>query len=184
MIPILEPAQYPSILFYSFLLMFVLGVPTTLLSLALFFMLERVPSCRAQDVIPLACTIVLLAITLLFFTGSQTPDSYQRIGIFVIVTSFLLNAMAILALLPFIRRHAGTFPPYPAIFIAGLVTFFLLAAFGLVGGETRVIPGDGAGQRLELVIRIVVMVVISALVYAGAARMGKRAVPGKEKRES
>lgn len=83
----------------------------------------------------------MLSVSLLYFSGiPQSPEDYQKIRVPMMLASFMLNAMVILAPFPFFRRHIP-YSPYLVIPSTLVVTFFLLVAFGLMGGDAQLPPG-------------------------------------------
>ena len=177
MIPLLEPAQIPDIFFYAFILMIMFGVPTALFTLICFFIIERVPSPWGRLLLPAAGAVLILAVNLLYFSGPQSPEEYQRTWATMMTAGFLSNALIILAPFPYFRRYTAKTSPYLVIAVTVLATFFLLTCFGLFGGESKM-PLDAAEYQWESIMRTVSVavteVVIASLSYGCFALLGKK----------
>ena len=177
MIPILEPAQIPDIFFYAFILMLMFGIPTALVTLVCFFVIEHVPSPRARLILPAAGAVLMLAINLAYFSGPQLENEYQQKWAMMMITGFLSTALLILAPFPFIRQYTARNSPYLVIAVSALVTIFLLTCLGLFGGETKM-PLDTAEYQWENIMSAVAVavaeIVIAALCYCCIAVLGKK----------
>ncbi len=170
MILILHPDQYPAILGNGFLIITMVGIPTALLSLLIFFLVERIPHRWARLVLPAAGAVLILSFSLLFFSSvSQSPEEYQRTWVPMMLTSVLLNALVILAPFPFIRPFIRRYSPYLVIPITLVVTFFLLVAFGLMGGDAQVPPDTVVGMMTEKVYFVIAEFILATFVYGGIA---------------
>jgi len=175
MIPLLEPAQYPAILANGLLIVVIIGIPTALISLVIFFVLERIPFRLVRLFLPAAGAVLMLYVTLLYFSGiPQSPEEYQRTWVPIMMTSFLLNALVILAPFPFIRKYTDAFSPYIVIPFTVLVTFFLLVAFGIIGGDAQRPPATEYAQMIAMVSQVIAEVVVAAFVYGGFAWLGTK----------
>jgi hypothetical protein len=185
MIPILEPAQFPGILVYALYLMAMFGIPTTLLSLVIFFVLEKVPYRRVRLLLPAIGALVLLVVTLAFFSSEpRSPEEYERTWALMMTTGFLLNALVILAPFPFIRRYTRAFSPYLVISFTVLTTFFLLTCVGLMGGDAQRPPETEPGRMLQIVYVYAGEILIAAIVYGGIAVPGRKVFPYQDKQDS
>ncbi|OPY47193.1 MAG: hypothetical protein A4E42_00328 [Methanoregulaceae archaeon PtaU1.Bin222] len=174
MIPILQPEQYPAILANGLLIILMVGIPTALLSLCIFFLLERVQHRWVRLVLPAAGAMLILSISLFLFSGiPPSPEEYQRTWIPMMLTSFLLNALVILAPFPFIRPHIRRYSPYLVIPITLGVTFFLLVAFGLMGGDAQVPPDTEFGMMIGKVTFVITEFVLATLVYGCIGLLGR-----------
>ena len=179
MIPILNPGQYPAILANGFLIIVMMGVPTALLSLCIFFLLERIPHRGARLILPAAGAVLIFGVSLFFFSGvPQSPEEYQETWVPMILTSFLLNALVILAPFPFIRPHIRRYTPYLVIPATLVVTFFLLVAFGLMGGDAQVPPDTEVEIMAGKVTYAIAESVFATLSY-GCVAVLERIFPGK-----
>ena len=176
MIPLLEPAQYPAILANGLLICVMIGIPTALISLVIFFVLERIPYRWARLFLPAAGAVLVLSVTLLYFSGiPQSPEEYQRTWVQMMMTSFLLNALVILAPFPFIRTYISrAYSPYLVISITVLVTLFLLVALGIFGGDAQRPPTTEYAQIIAMVYHVIAEVVVAAFVYGGFAWLGTK----------
>ena len=173
MIPILEPAQFPAIILNGLLITIVMGIPVALCALAIFFVLERVPFRWARLLLPAAGAVLMLVITILTSPiGPPTPEEYEASWVPMMMTGFLTDAFVILAPFPFIRKYTGAYTPYVLIPCTLVVTFFLLVAFGFMGGDAQIAPDSRYALMMKMVEVTVAEVVIAALVYVGIARLG------------
>jgi hypothetical protein len=143
MIPILEAAQIPGIFAYAFFLMVILGIPTAIMSLVIFFVLEQVPFPKVRLLLPAAGAVLMIAVSLIFFTRYQSEAEYQKTWALMMMNSFFLNALVILAPFLFIRRYISRYSPYLVPGLSVPATFYLLACFGFIGGEIKM-PLDPA----------------------------------------
>ena len=174
MIPILQPEQYPAILANGLLIIIMVGIPTVLISLLIFFLLERVQHRWVRLVLPAAGAVLILSISLFLFSGiPQSPEEYQKTWIPMMLTSFLLNALVILAPFPFIRPHIRRYSPYLVIPATLVVTFFLLVGFGLMGGDAQVPPDTEFGMMAGKVIFFIAEFILATLVYGCIAVLGR-----------
>lgn len=178
MILILHPDQYPAILGNGLLIITMIGILTALLSLLIFFLLERIEHRWARLVLPAAGAVLILSFSLLLFSGiPQSPEDYQRTWVPMMLTSFLLNALVILAPFPFIRLYIRRYSPYLVIPITLAVTFFLLIGFGLMGGDAQVPPDTEFEMMTEKVYFVLAEFVFATLVY-GCIAVLDRKFPG------
>lgn len=175
MIPILEPAQFPAIFFNGVLITGMAGIPTALFALAIFFVLERVPFRRVRFLLPVAGAVLMVVITILnSHVGPPSPEEYQETWVPMMLTSFLMNAFVILAPFPFIRKYSGLYSPYLVIPCTLVVTFFLLIAFGFMGGDAQIAPDTRYALTMHIVYFAIAEFVIAALVYGGIGWLGKQ----------
>lgn len=176
MIPLLEPAQYPAILANGIMIVIFIGVPTALLSLAIFFVLERIPFPWARLFLPAAGAVLMLCVTLMYFSGiPQSPEEYQRTWVQMMMTSFLLNALVILAPFPFIRKYMTiAHSPYLVISFTVLVTLFILVALGIIGGDAQRPPATEYAQMIMILYHVIAEFVVAAFVYGGLAWLGTK----------
>jgi Na+-translocating ferredoxin:NAD+ oxidoreductase RnfD subunit len=166
MIPILEPAQYPAILLNGVLITVVMGIPTALISLVIFIVLERLPFRWVRLLLPAAGAALMLLINLMYFSsGPKSPEDYQRTWVQMMAAGLLLDAFVILAPFPFIRKYIVARSPYIVIPFAVLATFFLLIAFGLMGGDAQRLPDTESGKLMMTVFFVVGEFVTAAIVY-------------------
>lgn len=179
MILFLHPDQYPAILGNGLLIVTMIGIPTALLSLLIFFLLERIRNRWARIILPAAGAVLVLSGSLLFFSGiPQSPEEYQRTWVLMMLTSFLLNALVILAPFPVIRPYIRKYSPYLVIPITLVVTFFLLVGFGLMGGDAQVPPDTEFEMMTAKVIFVIAEFVLATLVY-GCVTLLERIIDGK-----
>ena len=178
MIPITNPLQYPAILAIGLFLTIFMGIPTILLSLLIFFVIERIPFRMVRLILPLAGAALMVSVSLIYFGGvPRSPEEYQTTWIPMMLTSFLLNALVILAPFPFIRKHVTTYSPYLVIPVTLVVTFFLLVAFGFMGGDAQ-IPPDTEYEMMKVKLYFVIAeFVFATLVYGCIALLGT-VIPG------
>ena len=104
--------------------MLMFGVPTALLTLVSFFIIERVPSRRARPLLPAAGAVLMLAINVVYFSGSSLENGYQQKWAMMMITGFLSTALLILAPFPVIRRYTTGNSPYLVIAVTVLATIF------------------------------------------------------------
>ena len=102
----------------------------------------------------------------------------------MMTTGFLLNALAILAPFPFLRRSTGGISPYVVIPVTVLVTFFLLTCFGLIGGDAQRPPDTEFGRVVQVVDVCLGETLIAAVLYGGLAVLGRKIFPPRDKPES
>ena len=179
MIPILNPGQYTAILANGFLIVTMVGIPTALLSLCIFFLLEQIPYRRTRLILPAVGAVLMVCVSLLFFSGiPQSPEEYQKTWVPMMLTSFLMNALVILAPFPFIRPYIRRYSPYLVIPATLVVTFFLLVAFGLMGGDAQIPPDTNWEMMTEKIRYIIAECVLATLVYGCIAVLG-RIIPGE-----
>jgi hypothetical protein len=184
MIPILEPVQYPAILANGLLITVIIGIPTALLSLVIFFLLERVPFRQVRLFLPVAGAVLMLAVKLVYFSEiPQSPEEYQNTWVQSMLTSFLLNALVILAPFPFIRKYTAAYSPYIVIPFTLVVTFFLLIAFGFMGGDAQKPPATEYGMMMITVYLVVAEVVVATIVYGCIAWFGTKISSGTVRQE-
>jgi hypothetical protein len=176
MIPILNPLQYPAILAIGLFLTIMMGIPTILLSLLIFFVLERIPFRWARLFLPAAGAVLMLFVSLMYFSGiPQSPEEYQRTWFQMMMTSFLLNALVILAPFPFIRKYIPrAYSPYLVIPFTLVVTFFLLVAFGFMGGDAQIPPDTEYGMMKVKTYFVIAEFVFASLVYGCIAWLGTK----------
>lgn len=135
-------------------------------SLHIFFVLKRIPFRWARLLLPTVGAVLMFAVTLLYFSSiPPSPEEYQMTWAQMMMTSFLLNALVILAPFPFIRRYTVANSPYLVISLTVLVTLFLLVAFGIIGGDAQRPPATEYAQMMVRVYLVVAVVVVATLVY-------------------
>jgi hypothetical protein len=165
MMPIAEPMN----LIYLLILTIALGTPTGILSLAVFLALEQLPSPRARTILPAIGALAVLIVTLYYFHGEQTPVQYQETWLLMMVTGFLMPALAILAPFPFLRRYFRYIPPSGVIYFTALSTIFILVSTGVMGGDAVVPPATDLGRILGMVSLACEECIAATLVYGGLA---------------
>lgn len=127
----------------------------------------------------------MLAVTLVYFSRiPQSPEEYQNTWLLSMLTSFLLNALLILAPFPFIRKYTEAYSPYVVIPVTLVVTFFLLVAFGFMGGDAQKPPATEYGMMMTIVYLAVAEVVIATLVYGCIAWLGTKISSGTSQDKS
>jgi peptidoglycan/LPS O-acetylase OafA/YrhL len=174
MIPILEPVQYPAIFFNGILITVMTGIPAVLFALIIFFILERVPFRRARLLLPVAGAVLMVVITILSsHPGPPSPDEYERNWVLMRLTGFLMDALVILAPFPFVRKYTEEYSPYLVIPCTLVITFFILVAFGFMGGDAQIAPDTWIALTLHTVYFAIAEFVIAALVYCGIGWVGK-----------
>ena len=176
MIPILEPAQFPHILGYAIFLSVTLGIPVIVVSLIFLFVLEQIPSPRLQPYLPAAGAMLMLTLSLTMAGGPPTEEEYRQTWAFMMITGFFLYAFLILTPFPFIRRYLCEYSPYFAVGFTVFATFFLLACFGFIGGETRMPQDPDEYRRVSAMMAMTIaaaMFVTATLVYTGLAALGR-----------
>jgi len=183
MIPLLEPAQYPAILANGFMIVVFIGIPTALLSLLIFFVLERIPFQWARLFLPVVGAVLMLSVTLMYFSSiPQSPEEYQRTWVQMMMTSILLNALVILAPFPFVRKYVPVAnSPYLVISCTVFVTLFLLVALGIIGGDAQRPPATEYAQMIAIVYHLIAEFVVAAVVYGGLALLGTKVSVGMVK---
>jgi hypothetical protein len=175
MMPILEPAQFPAIFFNGILITVITGIPAALFALAIFFMLERVPFRRVRLLLPVAGAVLMVVVTILSsHAGPPLPEDYERSWVQMMLTGFLTDAFVILAPFPFVRKYTGAYSPYLVIPCTLVVTFFVLVAFGFMGGDAQIAPDTRYALTVQIVYFAVAEFVIAALVYCGIGWLGKQ----------
>jgi hypothetical protein len=151
------------------------GIPAALFALAIFFLLERVPFRRVRLLLPLAGAVLMVVITILSsHAGPPSPGEYESTWIPMMLTGILTDAFVILAPFPFVRKYTGTYSPYLVIPCTLVVTFFLLVAFGFMGGDAQIAPDTRYALTMQIVYFAVAEFVIAALVYCGIGWLGKQ----------
>lgn len=184
MIPLLNPLQYPAILVIGLFLTITMGIPTILLSLLIFFVLERIPLRTVRLMLPLAGAALMLFVSLIYFSGiPQSPEEYQRTWFQMMMTSFLLNAFVILAPFPFIRKHIMTYSPYIVIPFSLIVTYFLLVAFGFMGGDAQIPPATEYDMMKVKMYFVIAEFVFATLIYGCIAWVGSKRSAGMVRSE-
>ncbi len=175
MIPILNPYQYTAILTIGLFLTITIGIPTILLTLLIFFIIERIPLRMVRLILPSVGAALMLFVSLIYFSGiPQSPEDYRVTWVPMMLTIFLLNALVILAPFPFVRKHITAYSPYIVIPFTLVVTFFLLVAFGFMGGDAQIPPDTEYGMMKVKVYFVIAEFVFAALVYGGIALLGTR----------
>jgi hypothetical protein len=80
----------------------------------------------------------------------------------------------VLAPFPVVRKYTGAYSPYLVIPCTLVVTFFLLVAFGLMGGDAQIAPDTWYALTMHTVWFAIAECIIAALVYCGIGWVGKQ----------
>jgi len=156
-----------------------IGLPAGLLAAAIRFVLERVPQKPVRWLVPVIIAVAAFIISLVFFSHPETPASYQQHWLPMMITGFLAYASFLLVSFPLFERSYTKRSQYAVIIFAGIATFFILAVFGIVGGE-RAYAGDAGSQMmLNTIITDTGLLVVPAILY-GAIAFLKTALHGEQ----
>ena len=156
-----------------------IGLPAGLLAAAIRFVLERVPQKPVRWLVPVIIAVAAFAVSIVFFSHPETPASYQQEWLPMMITGFLAYASFLLVSFPLFERSYTKRSQYAVIIFAGIATFFILAVFGIVGGE-RAYAGDAGSQMmLNTIITDTGLLVVPAILY-GAIAFLKTALHGEQ----
>ncbi|MFA7695578.1 MAG: hypothetical protein WCX63_08595 [Methanoregula sp.] len=176
---LLEPGNVILALFLALML----GLPAGLLAAAIRFVLEQVPQKPVRWLVPVIIAVAAFAVTLVFFSHPETPESYQAHWLAMMITGFLLYASFLLVSFPVFEKYYTRSPPYGVILFTGIATFFVLAVCGIIGGD-RAYGGDSGSQMLlDSVITDTALLVVPAIIY-GAIAFLETALYGEPREKS
>ncbi|MFA6363776.1 hypothetical protein [Methanoregula sp.] len=161
---VLEPGNVMLALFLAMMI----GLPAGLLAAGIRFVLEQVPQKPIRWLIPVIIAVATFAVSLVFFGHPETPESYQQHWLFMMISGFLLYASFLLVSFPLFEKYFTRSPPYGVILFAGIVTFFILALLGIIGGD-RAYAGEGSQMLLDIVITDSALLVVPAIIYGAIA---------------
>lgn len=160
-----------------------IGLPAGLLAAAIRFVLERVPQKPVRWLVPVIIAVAAFAVSLVFFSHPETPASYQQHWLYMKITGFLAYSSFLLVSFPLFEKSYTKRSQYAVILFAGIATFFILAVFGIIGGD-RAYAGDAGSQMMfSIIITDTGLLVVPAILY-GAIAFLKTALHGKPDKKS
>ena len=149
------------------------GLAITVIALVIQLLLDRLPFRQAAYLIPPAIVVVSFFWSFLHTGHLETPESYGQHWATDLVTALVSDAFLFLTPLPVFRRFYTRISPYAAILIAGIGTYFILALFGMIGGEVAYSGNIAFQMRLDLVILTLAKLLAAAGIYGILAFLDK-----------
>jgi hypothetical protein len=157
MVPIFDPGNFLLLL----MLFAVIGIPLSVLTVAIFFVIRQVPSRLAQCLIPLvAGIIVIVTYTSMLPPGEGDPASLM------FLLGVLGNPLLFLPPITLVQKYLHRIPVLVAVFFTAFISLGFLLTLGALQGDLRLEePVNIAWQSMDTIIKdLVVASLVSGLI--------------------
>jgi hypothetical protein len=157
MVPILDPGNF----FLLLMLFAVIGIPLSVLTVAIFFVLRFIPSRPAQCLIPLVTGIIVVVI----YTSMLPPDEGDPASL-MFLTGVLGNPLLFLPPITLAQKYLHRIPLLVAVFFTAFISLGFLLTLGALQGDLRQVePVNSAWQSMDTIIKdLVVASIVSGFI--------------------
>jgi hypothetical protein len=157
MVPIFDPGNFLIVL----MLFAVIGIPLSVLTVVIFFVVRQVPSRLAQCLIPLVAGIIVVVT----YTSMLPPYGGDSASL-MFLTGVLGNPLLILPPITLMQKYLHRIPVLVAVFFTAFMSLGLLITLGALQGDIRLEePVNIAWQSLKtIIIDLIVASAVSGLI--------------------
>jgi hypothetical protein len=149
MVPIFDPGNF----FLLLMLFAVIGIPLSLLTVAIFFVIRFIPSRLEQCLIPLVAGIIVVVI----YTSMLPPDEGDPASL-MLLTGVLGNPLLFLPPVTLAQKYLHRIPVSVAVFFTAFVSLGILITLGALQGDIRQVePVHSAWQSMDTIIKDLVL---------------------------
>ncbi len=149
------------------------GLAIAVIALVIQILFDRLPFRQAAYLIPPAIVVASFVWSFLHTGHLETPESYGQHWATDLVSALLSAAFLILTPLPVFRRFYSNIPSYAVVLVAGIGTYFILALFGMIGGEVMYSGNIAFQMRLDLIILTLAELIVATGMYGILAFLDK-----------
>ena len=128
MVPIFDPGNFLLLL----MLFAVIGIPLSVLTVAIFFVIRQVPSRLAQCLIPLVAGIIVVVM----YTSFLPPAEGDSASL-VFLLGILGNPLLILPPITFVQKYLHRIPVLITVFFTAFLSLGFLLTIGALQGDIR-----------------------------------------------
>ena len=144
MVPILDPGNF----FLLLMLFAVIGIPLSVLTVAIFFVVRYIPSQLAQCLIPLVAGIIVVVT----YTSMLPPDEGDPASL-MFLTGVLGNPLLFIPPFILVQKYLNRIPVLVAVFFTAFISMGLLITLGALQGDIRQVePVNIAWQPMKTII--------------------------------
>ena len=157
MVPVLDPGNF----FLLLMLCAVIGIPLSVLTVAIFFVLRFVPSRLAQCVIPLVAGIIAVILYTSLLPPDEGDPAYR-----MFFTGVMGNPLLFLPPVTLAQKYLHRIPVLVAVFFCAFFSLGILITLGALQGDIRQIePVNIAWQSMGTIIKdLVVALIVSGFI--------------------
>lgn len=149
MVPIFEPGNFLLVL----MLFAVIGIPLSVLTVVIFFIVRHVPSRLAQCLIPLVAGIIVVVL----YTSMLPPDEGDPASL-MFLTGVLGNPLLFLPPITLMQKYLQRIPVLVAVFFTSFISLGLLITLGALQGDIRLEePVNIAWQSMKTIITDIIV---------------------------
>jgi hypothetical protein len=154
MVPILDPGN----LVLLFFLYATMGIPLSVLTVILFFVIRLVPSRLAQCLIPLIAGVIVVVTAL-----SMEPPTDNSEGIRFLIGLFI-HPLLILPPIMIMQKYLNRIPVTYAVFFTALISVCVVLTLGALQGDIYILDYGNARIIRDSTITVIEDLLISSLV--------------------
>jgi hypothetical protein len=145
MVPIFDPGNFLLLL----MLFAVIGIPLSVLTVAIFFIIRQVPSRLAQCLIPLVAGIIVIVT----YTSMLPPDEGDPVSLMFLL-GVLGNPLLFLPPITLAQKYLHRIPVLVAVFFTAFISLGFLLTLGALQGDIRQVePMNIAWQSMDSIIK-------------------------------
>jgi hypothetical protein len=149
MVPIFDPGNFTLLL----MLFAVIGIPLSVLTVAIFFVVSYVPSRLAQCLISLVAGIIVIVT----YTSMLPPDKGDSASL-IFLLGVLGNPLLFLPPITFVQKYLHRIPVLVAVFFTAFISLSFLLTLGALQGDIRQVePANIAWQSMDAIIKDLVV---------------------------
>jgi len=149
MVPIFDPGNFSLLL----MLFAVIGIPLSVITVVIFYVVRYVPSRLAQCLIPLAAGIIVVVL----YTSMLPPDEGDPASL-MFLTGVLGNPLLILSPIIFMQKYLHRIPVLYAVFFTAFISLGFIITLGALQGDIRQDElGSIAWQSIRTIIKDLVV---------------------------
>ncbi len=139
----------------------VIGIPLSVLTVAIFFVVRYVPSRLAQCLIPLVAGIIVVVM----YTSMLPPDEGDPASL-MFLTGVLGNPLLFLPPITLAQKYLHRIPVLVAVFFTAFISLGFLLTLGALQGDIRQVePVNIAWQSMDTIIKdLVVASIVSGFI--------------------
>jgi hypothetical protein len=128
MVPIFDPGNFSLV----FMLYTVIGIPLSILAVAIFLVVRKVPSRLAQCLIPLVAGIVVVVT----YASMEIPVPEES-GLIWFLTGAVIHPLLILPPITIMEKYLHRIPVLYAVFFTVFISLGFLITLGALQGDIR-----------------------------------------------
>jgi hypothetical protein len=157
MVPILDPGNF----FLLLMLFAVIGIPLSVLTVAIFFVFRQVPSRLVQCLIPLVAGIIAVVL----YTSMLPPDKGDP-AFLMFLAGVLGNPLLILPPITLAQKNLHRIPVLVAVFFTAFLSLGFLLTIGALQGDIRQVdPLNIVWQSIDTIIKdLIVASIVSGFI--------------------